>query len=169
MAKPLPSTYPAYFEKYVTLVPEEELQAAFKTQFDIITAFLNGITEEKSTYAYAQNKWTIKEVMQHITDAERIFNYRALCISRKETLSLPGFDENFYAANSNANSRSWQSLVTEFIIVRQSTQLLFDSFNEEMLIRSGVSNNNPATVLSFGFITLGHCYHHKKVIEERYM
>lgn len=168
MPKPLPGSYPVYFEKYVTLVPEDDLYAALNNQHKIVSAFLNSVTEAKSTFAYAANKWTIKEVLQHIIDAERIFNYRALCFARGETLSLPGFDENAYAAKANANDRTWQSLAEEFIAVRKSTELLFNSFDEEILSRSGISNNNSATVSSFGFITLGHFLHHKKVVEERY-
>ena len=169
MPKPLPSDYPTYFQKYVDQVPEEDLAAAFSNQLPVIKDFLNAITEEKSMYAYAPGKWTIKEVLQHMIDTERIFNYRALCFSRKEAASLPGFDENDYAANSNANTRNWKDMIEEFVTLRQSTQHMFKSFTDEMLATSGISNNNPATVNSVGFITLGHFYHHKKVMEERYL
>lgn len=169
MSKPSKTTYPAHFEKYVNQVPESDLPAALHNQYTVFIPFLNSIGEQKSTFAYAPEKWTIKEVLQHIIDAERIFNYRALCIARGETGSLPGFDENAYAANTNTGQRTWQSLVNEFIAVRKSTELLYESFTDEMLQRSGISNNKPATALSFGFITVGHVYHHKKVIEERYL
>jgi len=169
MPKPLPNTYPAYFKNYVDQVPDEDLFTGFQNQSAVIKQFLGSITEEKSNYAYDTGKWTIKEVLQHIIDTERIFNYRALCFARKETTSLPGFDENLYAANSNANIRSWQELVDEFAAVRSSTEFLFKSFTEEALATSGISNNNPATVISFGFITLGHFYHHKNVLQERYL
>ena len=169
MPKPSTESYPAYFQKYVTLVPEDELITAFANQQHILKQFLSSITEEKSSYAYAAGKWTLKELLQHMIDTERIFNYRALCFSRKESVSLPGFEENDYAANSNANARSWQDLVEEFIAVRTSTELLYKSFSSDMLEISGSSNNNRATVNSLGFITLGHFYHHKKVIEERYL
>jgi len=169
MPKPSPSLYPAYFKKYVDQVPDEELLIAFKNQLPVIASLLNTITEEKSTYAYDTGKWTLKEVLQHLIDAERIFNYRALCIARGETVSLPGFDENSYAENSNANSRTWQSLVDEMLALRKSTECLYQSFSDKALASSGLSNNNPATVHSFGFITLGHFYHHKNIIEERYL
>ena len=169
MPKPLPETYFHYFKRYVDQVPEEELATAFSKQLPVISDFLNAITEEKSTYAYEPGKWTLKEVLQHIIDTERIFNYRALAIARKETVGLPGFDENSYADNSNANSRSWQNLVDEFLAVRHSTQFLYNSFNDEALASSGIASNNPVTVNSLGFTTLGHFYHHKKVIEERYL
>ena len=150
-------------------VPEEDLATAFSKQLSIIKDFLNAITEEKSTYAYAPGKWTLKELLQHITDTERIFNYRALAIARKETAPLPGFDENLYADNSNANSRTWQTLVDEFLVVRQSTQFLYDSFTDDMFASAGIASNNPLTVISLGFTTLGHFYHHKKVMEEKYL
>jgi len=169
MLKPMPNTYPVYFKNYVDQVPDEDLLPGFQNQAAVIKQFLGSITEEQSNYAYDTGKWTIKEVLQHIIDAERIFNYRALCFARKEATSLPGFDENAYADNSNANSRSWQDLVDEFLTVRSSTEYLYKSFTDEALATSGISNNNPATVLSFGFITLGHFYHHKKVLQERYL
>ena len=169
MPKPSPTSYLAYFQKYIDQVPEEDLQLAFTNQFPVISSFLQSITEEKSNFAYAEGKWTIKEVLQHITDTERIFNYRALACARGEKANLPGFEENEYAANSNAGSRSWQSLVDEFAAVRRSTELLFSSFTPGALENSGIANNNSFTVCSLGFISVGHVYHHKKVIEERYL
>lgn len=169
MAKPAPSSYSSYFKRYVDLVPGDDLLTAFENQLPVIMQFLSSITEEKSMYAYDTGKWTLKELLQHIIDTERIFNYRALCFARKETASLPGFDENGYAANSNANSRKWQDLVDEFLAVRKGTGWMYKSFTDEMLDFPGVSNNNPATARSFGFVTLGHFYHHKKVMEERYL
>jgi hypothetical protein len=169
MPKPSLTSYPVYFQQYVEQVPEEDLSAAFQNQSTVIHPFLSSISEERSMYAYDQGKWTLKELLQHMTDTERIFNYRALCIARKEATSLPGFDENDYAAHSNANSRKWQDLVDEFLVVRNSTEILYKSFTEEMLENSGLSNNKPVTVRSLGFITIGHFYHHKRIIEERYL
>ena len=169
MPKPIAADYPEYFGKYINQVAEEDLTEAFKNQFPKIEHLLRSINEEKAGYAYAPGKWTLKELLQHIIDAERIFNYRALCFARKETTSLPSFDENLYAGNSNANARSWKSLSNEFIDVRRSTEDLFKSFSNEMLQQKGTANNNAITVLSLGFITVGHVTHHIKVIEERYL
>jgi hypothetical protein len=169
MSKPSPTTYPEYFKRYVDQVPEEDLSTAFSNQLSVINKLLNSITEEKSMYAYDTGKWSLKELLQHMIDTERIFNYRALCIARKETVSLPGFDENTYAANSNANNRTWEDMVDEFLTVRRSTEFLYKSFSDEVLDHSGLSNNKPTTVLSLGFTTIGHFYHHKKVMEERYL
>ena len=169
MPKPLPSTHPAYFKKYIDLVPEEDVTSAFRNQSAIITEFLHGITEEKSAYAYAPGKWTIKELLQHMIDTERIFAYRSLCFARKDPNTLPGFDENDYAANSNANRRNWKDLADEFFLVRKSTEILFNSFTTEVLTNSGIANNNPATVSSMGFTAVGHVYHHINIVKERYL
>jgi hypothetical protein len=169
MPKPSPSTYNTYFKRYVDQVHEEDLVAAFQNQSAGIETFLKGISEEKSNYAYAEGKWTIKELLQHMIDTERIFNYRALCVARREQQNLPGFEEDDYAANSYANKRTWEGLVKEFLSLRHSTQIMYETFNAAVLDSAGTSNNNPVTVASLGFTTVGHYYHHKKVLEERYL
>jgi uncharacterized damage-inducible protein DinB len=169
MSKPSTNSYASYFQQYIDQVPETDLNTAFKNQAAGLNDFLHTITEEKSAYAYAQGKWTIKELLQHIIDAERIFAYRALCFARGEKTSLPSFDENEYAANSNAAGRTWKSLVEEFLAVRKATEFLFESLSEEALNNPGLANNNTTTAASVGFITLGHYYHHKKILEERYL
>lgn len=169
MSKPLPGTYPPYFENYIKQVPEDDLSEAFKGQREIVTSFFDTIDEVKANAAYAPGKWTLKELLQHVIDGERIFNFRALSFARGEKASLPGFEENEYAANSNANRRSWKSLCEELKEVRKGTEMLFNSFTTEMLKHSGLANNNPTTVHALGFITIGHLYHHKKIIETRYL
>jgi len=169
MSKPSTTAYPPYFQKYIDQVPEEDLSTAFSNQAEELQAFLSTITEEKSTYAYAAGKWTIKELLQHIIDAERIFCYRALCFARGEKTSLPSFEENDYAANSFAGERKWNDIVKEFLIVRESTELLFKSFTDEALETIGLANNKATSVASIGFIILGHYYHHKKILLERYL
>ena len=168
MPKPIQGTYPQEFQNYISQVPQDDLETAFRKQQQIIDEFIPSIIT-KADYAYANGKWTLKEMLQHIIDGERIFNYRALAIARKETISLPGFEENMYAANSNANVRDWDDLCKEFKVVRSSTIYLYNSFTESMLSQTGTANDNPITVAAIGFITIGHLYHHKKVIEERYL
>ena len=169
MAKPIEGTYPSPFKVYMDQVTEDDLSSAFKTQYPLIKEFLGTISEDKSLYAYDTGKWTLRELLQHMIDTERIFNYRALCIARKETVSLPGFDENKYAEYSNANRRTWADLCEEYLAVRKTTQMLYTSFTDEVLEYAGLSSNNPVTVKSFGFITIGHFNHHKRIIEERYL
>jgi hypothetical protein len=169
MSKPNTKDYPEYFGKYINQVPEDDLQQAFKNQLSIIQEFLRSVDEERSDFAYAPGKWTLKELLQHTIDTERIFNYRALCIARKETVSLPSFDENIYAQNSDANARTWKSLSAEFLNVRRSTEDLFESFSETMLQQKGLANDKSISVISIGFITIGHVYHHIAVVKEKYL
>ena len=168
MPKPSPTSYPVYFQQYIDQVADDDLGTGFENQFSVIVDFLSSITEEGADFAYAEGKWSLKEMLQHIIDTERIFCYRALCIARQEKASLPGFDENEYAAQANANKRTWKSLSDEFLAVRQGTTFLFSSFLPEALSASGTSNNNPISVTAIGFITLGHFTHHLKIVEERY-
>jgi DinB superfamily len=169
MAKPSPSSYLGYFKRYIDLVEEEDLLTAFKKQAAGWEQFFNSISEEKSSYAYAANKWTIKELLQHAIDTERILAYRALCLARGEQQNLPGFEEDEYAANSFAHHRKWSDLTAEFLTVRKSTELLFESFSDTVLNNAGRANDNPVTVLSLGFTIVGHWYHHQKVLAERYL
>ncbi len=169
MAKPTPGTYPVFFDNYISLVKEDELKNAFASQQEAVDNFFEKISEERSGFAYAPGKWTLKELLQHIIDTERIFNYRSLAFARKETASLPGFEEDSYAENSFANERTWKSLLEEIKAVRLSTVLLYNSFNTDMLNHSGVCNNKPNTVIALGFATVGHLAHHLSIIESRYL
>ena len=164
-----PTNTPGYFKVYTDLVEEKSLAAAFTNQSLVIRDLLPSITEEKSTYAYAPGKWSLKEMLQHLADAERIFTYRAVCFARKESQTLPSFDENNYADNSFANQRSWANILEEFLAVRRSTLLLFDSFTPEMMTLSGKAGSNVLTVEQLGFITVGHFKHHCNIIRERYL
>ena len=169
MARPDTSDYPEYFGRYINLVPQDDLLSALKDQQQQIEQLLHSVDEETSAVAYAPGKWTLKELLQHIIDAERIFGYRALAIARKETVSLPSFDENLYAQNSRANIRTWKSLGDEFINLRISTLDLFGSLTEAMLRQKGLANNNSISVLSLGFITVGHVIHHVNIVNDRYL
>lgn len=131
--------------------------------------FVQDIPMDKFDFRYAEGKWTIKEIIQHIIDAERVFAYRALRISRNDKTPLSGFDENDYALNTNANDRHLQSLLTELSIVRQSTLALFKSFSEEQLKRIGTASNHEISVRAIGFIIIGHQKHHQKIFQERYL
>ena len=169
MPKPIEGTYPPYFQNYINQVPEEDVMTAVENQQSVIDHFFDGISEEKSTYAYDEGKWTLKELLQHVIDTERIFIFRSLAFARKEKQSLPGFDESDYAANSNANARTWKSLCEELKAVRKTAQLLFESFTYEMFSSTGLANNHSTTVNAMGFILVGHVYHHKNIIETKYL
>lgn len=131
--------------------------------------FVQNIPMDKFDYRYADEKWTIKDIIQHIIDAERILSYRALRISRNDQTPLPGFEENSYVEHTNANARSIQQLLTEMAAVRQSTLLLFKSFTQEQLQLIGTASDNPISVRAIGFIMIGHQKHHQTIFKERYL
>ncbi|MEO7767711.1 MAG: DinB family protein, partial [Ferruginibacter sp.] len=163
MSNSSPTSLPGYFQRYLDQVKEKDLVAAFSNQSQVIKDFLPSISEEKSMFSYAAGKWTLKEMLQHVMDAERIFAYRALSFARKDNASLPGFEENDYAAAANANNRTWESLIAEFVALRRSTLFLFESFTPEMLASTGTANNNTFTVEELGLLAVGHFYHHKNI------
>lgn len=163
------SRVPSFYHNYIKLVQDKDLKDIFrKHQLDMVL-FLQSIPEEKWNYRYAEGKWSIRELVQHLIDAERIFCYRALRFARKDQTELPGFEENDYAISSKADRRSSKDLIEELKTVQQSSAQLFNSFDEEMLEQSGISNGKSIYVRAIGFIIAGHVLHHKKVMEERYL
>ena len=160
--------YKNYFEKYTALVPESNVDKALEAQDAKLNEFISRVSEENGAYAYREGKWTLKEMLQHLIDTERIFTYRALAIARKDEANLPGYDENNYADNSAANRRTWASLAAEIMSLRKCTKLLFQSFTEEMLASAGTFNNITGDVNTLGFIIVGHAYHHIQIAEEKY-
>ena len=169
MAKPVLSEVPSFYHNYVKLVEEDNVAEAIQINGERSLSFFRNIPTEKWDHRYAEGKWTLKELLQHIIDGERIFCYRALCFARGEKTSLPGFDENTYAAASKAGKRKGDELISEFETVRKSTDQLFTSFDEEQLAMNGTANNNPISVNSIGFIIAGHVQHHLNIIKERYL
>ena len=169
MARPDLSRVPEHYHNYINQAEEDNLIDALETNAKSFTKLLKDIPNKKRDYRYAEGKWTIKELLQHIIDGERIFAYRALCFARKDATPLPGFEENDYAENSKAGKRKWKDLVKEFKAVRESTIILMNSFDEEQLEASGTANGKSNYVLSLGFIIAGHATHHIKVIKERYL
>jgi len=163
------SRVPQYYHKYIALASNMELQNAFDHYPSEFIDFLQSIPQEKWDFRYQEDKWSIKEMVQHIMDTERIFCYRALCFARKDKTPLPGFDENEYARNAMADARSKDDLISELVTIQSSTALLFKSFTEEMLNSEGVANGNSVYVKGIGFIILGHSQHHKKILIERYL
>lgn len=167
--KPSTTTYPEYFQRYINQVKEDDLKLAFKNQMPAAEIFFQSISEEFSLRRYAEDKWTIKEVLQHIIDAERVFSYRALCFARKEQSILPSFDENSYTINSNANNRAWNEMIEEFTATRKSSEYLFNSFTDDALNTIGKASDYTISVAALGFITVGHVEHHIRIIQERYI
>jgi len=162
--------YAPYCSAYLGLVDNTwTLNEEFEVSLHSFIRFVQNIPMDKHDYRYAEGKWTIKDIIQHIIDTERIFAYRALRFSRNDTTELPGFDENLYADMAHANKRHLKDLLTELSTVRHSTMQMFASFNEEELLRRGIASNNPASVRALGFIIIGHQNHHMKIFSERYL
>ena len=162
-------TYPNYFYKYISLVENEDLKTVLKNQLNETEHFLRSIPEEKYLYKYDEGKWSVKEVLQHIIDTERVFSFRSLAFSRKDPNTFPSFSENDYAANSNADKKKWEDLIEEFVAVRRSTEALFDGFSEEQLYSVGKASNYEMGVKALGYTIAGHVAHHLNILKERYL
>ncbi len=165
----LPAEYNAFLNDYISRVDSKPLQIALLESGNSLLLLLEKISDKDSFFRYAPNKWSLREMLQHIIDTDRIFTYRALCISRGETLSLPAFDENQYALMSNADDKSWDLLLNEYKTHRRSAELFFEGLTNDQLIRSGLANNRPVSVRALGYAIAGHTLHHLSVIEERYL
>ena len=160
---------PGNMETYFAEAGDDDLETLFAKQIAEAKRLFKLIDEEKSMHRYAEGKWTLREVLQHLIDAERVFAYRALAFARQDTTVLPSFDENDYANSSNANARSWRELAEEFITLRQSTEYMYYSFSVEALETIGKASNYSIGVNTLGFVIIGHVNHHFTIIKERYL
>lgn len=167
--RPANTDYGDYYKNYISLVEEDDLVLALSASVLRSEEFWNSIPEEKGNYRYAEGKWSIKELLQHIIDTERIFSYRALAFARGEKTALPGYDENHYADNCLADSRPLHDMVEELALVRKSTIMLFKSFDESVLDNIGKASGSNLSVRAAGFIIVGHEIHHMNVVRERYL
>lgn len=161
--------YSKFYATYIKALENVELFEELEISLHDFIKFVQNIPMDKFDYSYAEGKWTIKDIIQHIIDTERIFSYRALRISRNDKTPLPGFEENDYVANTNAKSRGIQDLLTELSAVRHSNLLLFKSFSEEQLERIGIASGQEVSVRALGFLIIGHQKHHQKVFADRYL
>ena len=163
--------YASFYQPYITALSANEmglienLEYSHKKALDLLST----IIEEKQIYRYYKDKWTIKEIVQHIMDVEQVFNYRALRFARRDNVELPGFDENQFAANSNANQRDYVSLLDEFSALRRTTLYLYGSFSDNALLECGSVNGNAMSVRALGYLTSGHLLHHLNIIKSRYL
>ena len=167
--KPLKEEYFAYVEGYINLVPEDHIMDALRTGKKESLKVFESLDNNTWNYAYAPGKWTLKELFLHCMDTERIFAYRALSYSRGEEQKLPPFDENRYAAMSEAERRTPASLLQEFADLRSSTFSLFSSFSDVQLSRKGVVPAGSVSVRALGFAICGHYLHHQEVMRQRYL
>lgn len=158
-----------YIQRYLDLIPSENWKEELILVGQKTSDFYNQISEEQSFFAYAEGKWTLKELLLHLTDTERVFQYRILAIARGEQKDLPGFDEELYAQNSFANIRTKDDLLEEFMLVRKSSQLLVESLTTSALQNIGVANGNQVSAETISKLIVGHNYHHLNIINERYL
>lgn len=162
-------TIPAFYKGYVKLVSHPDVLQALRISGYRTMELIHSIPEAKSDFRYTEGKWSVREVLCHMMDAERIFGYRALRFARNDRTELPGFDEKEYALQLNATGRSLTQIGDEMQHLRTSTVDLFESFTEEMLKRKGSANKSELSVLALGIIIAGHETHHCKILRERYL
>jgi uncharacterized damage-inducible protein DinB len=167
--KPLPSELNSYQKSYVAMVAGEDLIAQLEKNRESTVSLLRNLPKERISYRYAPGKWSIPEIIVHIIDSERIFSYRMLCFSRGEKASLPGYEENDYAAESEASARPIESIIEEYTHVRNATISLLKSFSEKQFLRKGRANNNDSSVQIMAYMLAGHEIHHMNVIKEKYI
>ncbi len=167
--RPEKNTYPDYYGLYIPLVQENNVHEALVTNRDMVRDLIDSIGEDQGERAYAPGKWTIKQVINHIIDTERIISYRALRFARKDAQQPLPFEENDYVANAELSNRSLSDLKAEFDAVRTATILLFKSFSDNVLMYKGNTHLGTATVLSLGYLICGHAQHHAGVIRQRYL
>jgi hypothetical protein len=166
--KPILEKFSAYFRNYINLVKEDDLILALRLNLKDTTNTFEKFVGDKENFAYSEVKWTVKEVLSHIIDVERVFAYRALRFSRQDATELSGYDDDLYVANSNAQGRSLKEMLREFVLLRESTIYMFSYFNENMLDFEGKANQNVFTARALGFMIVGHTKHHSSVVHERY-
>jgi len=163
--------YAPFYKPYILAALKSDKGIVENLQESLIHFFelLSDIPEEKQLFAYAENKWTIKELVQHMIDTERVMSYRALRISRNDRTALPGFDENDYISNANANQIPYIELLKEFSLVRKATIAMFKGLTDEMLLSKGKASETEVSVRALGYILTGHVLHHLEIIQERYL
>ncbi|MDB5110743.1 MAG: damage-inducible protein DinB [Mucilaginibacter sp.] len=166
--KPKPDEFSPFHTNYINLVGNEPILDILEQLKESTYSFLTCIDADKADYAYAEGKWTLKEVLGHMIDAERTFAYRILAFSRGQK-ELPGFDENAYVENATFGSRRFKDLATEFRLVRESNLYLFRSLSSQQLITTGISDGNKISVRALLYIAAGHELHHLNIIKEKYL
>jgi len=169
IGRPDTTEHAPYYGKYVELVPEGDIVETLRTQFQESLEMFRGISEEKAATRYAPDKWSIKEVLGHVIDGERVFSYRALTFARGDATEIPGFEQDDYVRTGQFDRRTLADLVNEYESVRRGTLTLLGSFDSDAWARRGVANTWEVSVRALGFIIAGHERHHVKVLKERYL
>ena len=169
MTRPQATEAAHYYFKYIDLITGDDIVPAMENQMGEMLEFLGGISEEQSLHSYEPGKWTIREVLNHVNDGERIFTGRAHWFARGFTDALPSFEQDVAVQMAHANNTPWAELVEEFKYLRLGTLSFFKSLPEEAWARTGVASDNPVSVLALAYIIAGHVAHHQHVLRERYL
>ena len=167
--RPQPTEHVPYYSRYISLVPDGDVIEALSGQIGETLALLAGLSPEKSQHRYAEGKWSVRQVVGHVADTERVFGFRALAFARGDQNELPGFDENAYAAASPAAGRPLAEVLEDLTAVRRATISLLRSLEPEAWSRSGLANGSPVSVRALAWIIAGHERHHRQVLRERYL
>jgi hypothetical protein len=169
LPRPLPSEHAEYYRRYIDLVPDGDIVLTLKDQLQDTLCLLEGMTEEREQYRYAEGKWSVREVIGHMVDVERLFTFRALAIARQDGVDLPGMDQNVWVARNNAHERTLADLTQEWITVRRGAVHMFATFDGATGTRTGKASGYPFTVRTFPWIIAGHELWHRKGLEENYL
>ena len=167
--KPKSEAYNSYFKNYIDVVASEELYKELVSNLSLTATLLSSVSEEQAGYRYQPDKWSVKELLGHIIDCERIFNYRALTFAREPGAVLPGFDHDAYVRSSQSDARKLSDMLDELRLVRHATIRLFQSFEGEVWDHGGIANGNALTVRACAYIICGHELHHIHILKERYL
>lgn len=167
--KPQSGEYNPYYQKYIDLAVEDDIVGALDAQSRETAALLDGLSEDQAAHRYAPDKWSIKQIVGHITDAERIFAYRLLAIARGETKPLPGFDQEPFVANGGFDGRAMSDLAKELATVRRANVMMMRALSDEAWRRLGTASESPVSARAIAFVMLGHERHHMRIIRERYL
>jgi DinB superfamily len=169
MNRPNTNEYAAYYETYVSLVDESDIVSAMRNQTDELRDIFSQMSDDKGLYRYETGKWSIKELLGHLIDGERVFAYRALRFARADKTELAGFDQDPYIENANFDTVKLQDLLEELLSLRNANTLFFNNLSEEAWSRTGVASENEISVRAIAFILVGHIRHHIKILKERYL
>lgn len=167
--RPAATDYPAYFDTYIRLVEEADLAELMARQIDETMTYYRGLTEAQTQLRYAPDKWTVKQVLGHLADTERVMQYRAFGVARGDQNSFPSFEQDDYVATANSDGRTWTSLLDDLKAVRQSSVQLFRGLDDTALDRVGKVNQKAMTARALGYIIVGHERHHLAILKDRYI
>lgn len=167
--RPDPSEHAPYYARYTDLVPETDILTALRNEGEASQKLLATIDESRGSFRYAPDKWTIKQLLGHIEDSERVFTYRALSFARGSTVALPGFDQNDFMARARFDATTVKRRAEALRVVREASIALFEALDDEAWDRGGSASDNHVTVRALAYITVGHERHHMRILRERYL